>query len=224
MRFTYGAYLDLLDELSGRYSLHPLREFTSEPRRLYLRHDIDVCPKRALRMAEQEARRSYRSTYMFIPTCPLYELSSDVLRPFVDLGHEVALHFDYRTSGIDPDDIEPAVRDQCDKLSRFTGEPVRSISFHRPIEQYLRGPDHLFGLVNAYSATLMACYRSDSAGRWRQDPRDMDAPIAQLLTHPMRWGEAHEEPFDRLYGYYQEAGAGEELRAMLAEAAPRVWA
>ena len=131
MRFTYGAYLDLLDELSGRYSLHPLREFTSEPRRLYLRHDIDVCPKRALRMAEQEARRSYRSTYMFIPTCPLYELSSDVLRPFVDLGHEVALHFDYRTSGIDPDDIEPAVRDQCDKLSRFTGEPVRSISFHR---------------------------------------------------------------------------------------------
>lgn len=225
MDFSYAAYLDLLKELGRRFTLHPLRDFSLARSRLYLRHDIDACPKRALAMARQEARHGISSTYMFIPTCPLYTLGEETLRPFIDLGHEVALHFDYRTSGVEPDDIDAEVQKQCELISRLAGEQVRSISFHRPIEHYLRGPDYLLGLVNAYSATLMECYRSDSGGQWRQDPREIpDAAIAQLLTHPMWWGEEHQEPKERLTSYYLESGGGEELSRMLAEAAPRVWA
>jgi len=225
MDFSYGAYFDLLGELGHRFTLHPLRDFSLAPSSLYLRHDIDACPRRALAMAEEEARHGISSTYMFIPTCPLYRLSEETLRPFVDLGHEVALHFDYRTSGVEPDSIEAEIEKQCALISALADDEVRSISFHRPIEQFLRGPDYLFGLVNAYSATLMDCYRSDSGGEWRQDPRQIpEAPIVQLLTHPIWWGEEHQEPKERLAAFYVESGGGDELSRMLADAAPRVWA
>ena len=225
MDFTYGAYFDLLEELGRRFTLHPLSDFSLAPSRLYLRHDVDACPKRALAMAKEEARHGIGSTYMFIPTCPLYRLSEETLRPFIDLGHEVALHFDYRTSGVEPDGIAAEVEKQCQSMSALAGQEVRSISFHRPIEQFLRGPDYLFGLVNGYSATLTNCYRSDSGGQWRQDPREIpDAPIVQLLTHPIWWGTDHQEPRERLAVFYLESGGGEELSRMLAEAAPRVWA
>jgi hypothetical protein len=195
--FSYASYFAMLDAWAERFAIKPLRTFPGPG--LYLRHDIDVCPRPALEMASREAERGIASTYMFIPTSPLYTLSEDVLRPFVDLGHEVAIHFDYLTSNIEPDNIEPAVREQCDFIARLTGEPVRSISFHRPIPAFLRGPDYLFGMVNAYSATLMTCYRSDSAGRWRQDPFDIPhVPVAQLLTHPIWWSEEHGAPGDRL--------------------------
>jgi hypothetical protein len=138
-------------------------------------------------------------------------------------GHEVAIHFDYRTSGVNPDNIGPAVEAQCEFISSLSGEPVRSISFHRPIEQYLHGPDELFGLVNAYSATLMACYRSDSAGRWRSDPLDLpQCPVAQLLTHPIWWNDRHQEPGECLKNFYLDRGGGAELDRLMVETAPGV--
>jgi hypothetical protein len=198
--FSYASYFGILDAWAERFAIKPLRDFPGEG--LYLRHDIDVCPKAALEMAKREAEHGISATYMFIPTSPLYSLDEATLRPFIDLGHEVAIHFDYLTSGVEPDSIAPAVEAQCNLIAELTGEPVRSISFHRPIPAFLRGPDHLFDMVNAYSATLMACYRSDSAGRWRQDPLAVpDAPIAQLLTHPIWWGEEHAEPGERLRGF-----------------------
>lgn len=200
--FSYASYFGILDAWRRRFSIHPLRDFgSSDEPRLYLRHDIDVCPKSALELARREAAHGISSTYMFIPTSPLYELTADVLRPFSELGHEVALHFDYLTSGVEPDNVQSAVEKQCTFIASLTDEPVRPISFHRPIPQFLRGPDRLFGMVNAYSATLMACYRSDSAGRWRNDPLHIpDMDVAQLLTHPIWWGEEHQEPPARLRG------------------------
>jgi hypothetical protein len=215
MDFSYGSYFGLLDRLKSRFAIRPLKDFG--PPGLYLRHDIDVCLEAALRLAEEEHRHGVASTYMFIPTSPLYELS-DGLRAFVELGHEVAIHFDYLTSGIaDPADtaeMGAAIARQCALIEGFTGDPVRSLSFHRPIPQFLRGPDMLFGMVNAYSATLMQNYRSDSAGRWRQDPSDIQGPFAQLLTHPIWWGEDHAEPKDRI---------GHLDRALLAETIPGVF-
>ena len=212
--FSYASYFRILHAWRRRFSIHPLRRFASsgEPR-LYLRHDIDVCPNAALELARREAAHGISATYMFIPTSPLYVLGAQLLRPFVELGHEIALHFDYLTSGIaDPshaDEMTKAIEMQCARLAEMTGQRVESLSFHRPIPQFLRGPDHLFGRVNAYSATLMACYRSDSRGEWRSDPLDVpqDASVAQLLTHPIWWGEQHEEPSARL----RNTGADETL-------------
>jgi hypothetical protein len=212
--FSYASYFRIVDAWRERFSIHPLRDFAScaDPR-LYLRHDIDLCHNAAFELAKREAARGISSTYMFIPTSPLYEVTPEVLKPFVHLGHEVALHFDYLTSGIaDPSrtqETSEAIDAQCSRLADMIGRPVESLSFHRPIPQFLHGPDHLFGRVNAYSVTLMACYRSDSRGEWRSDPLDIpeDASVAQLLTHPIWWGEEHQEPPARL----RRLGADEEL-------------
>lgn len=222
--FRFDFYIDLLAACAKRFAIHPLGEFVPPIEvspRLYLRHDIDVAIAPALMLAEQEAAHGFRSTYMFIPTSPLYDISERAvqagLKRIAGLGHEVALHFDYLTSGVpDPSDaaiLGARVEHQCDLLAGITGERVESISFHRPLKQFLQGPDRLWGRVNAYSATLMHYYRSDSAGCWRSgNPLD-DLPraqvvTAQLLTHPIWWGVEHLAPADRLQQFFQTKSKG----------------
>src|SRR5215213_3699364 len=148
--FSYGFYEDLLTRRRERFQLLPLRDVAppqpADPPRLYLRHDIDLCLRSALRMGEVETRMGISSTYMFIPTSPLYDISSPdgmaTLRRLKDLGHEVAIHFDVATSGIgnaeDREAVLDAIDDQCGIISEVTGSPVASVSFHRPLTQFLR--------------------------------------------------------------------------------------
>lgn len=222
--FSYGFYLRLLAACAQRFAIHPLRNF-APPRddapRLYLRHDIDVAVEPAVALAEQEAAHGFQSTYMFIATSPLYDLADEqvqeALKRIAGLGHELALHFDYLTSEVaDPsnaENLESRVEQQCDRLANITGSPVESISFHRPIKQFLHGPDWLWGRVNAYSATLMQFYRSDSAGHWRSGNPIGDVPragvaTAQLLTHPIWWEEQHLAPADRLEHFFETRAEG----------------
>jgi len=235
--FSYSFYLKLLAAYSARYEMKPLRKF--DPTALnhcYLRHDIDVCVDSALAMARIEAEAGYLSTYMFIPSSPLYRVESyrAELSQIRAMGHEVAIHFDVATSAVDPEDRVAVLRtidEQCARLSDMTGEPINSVSFHRPLPIFLKGPDYLGGRVNAYSATLMSHYRSDSAGRWRNgNPIDElpNAPIAQLLTHPIWWGNKHEAPDLRLEHNYRRRtadlleGERQEFSALLEETVPGV--
>jgi hypothetical protein len=218
--FTYGFYAKLLQACAGHYAILPLREFLAPadgaPPRVYLRHDIDICLQAAVAMAEQEAEVGLCSTYMVIPTSLLYSVRSREGRRSIQriqqLGHEIAIHFDIASSRIEGADdigrIKAAVAEQCDVLSDLAGTSVSSISFHRPIAAFLHGPDYLFGKVNAYSATLMRCYHADSGGRWRHgDPVAAFSgpvqPIAQLLVHPIWWGEAHAAPPQRLEEFFR---------------------
>lgn len=218
--FSYDFYLRLLRSSRERFALAPLRDYVppaeADAPRLYVRHDIDVCLDAALRLAELEAGIGVAATYMFIPTSTLYDVASANgrarLRRIQELGHEVAIHFDVATSGIaDPEDRETLVRridEQCASLSEITGSPVRSVSFHRPLPIFLKGPDRIGDRVNAYSVTLMEYYCSDSAGRWRSgNPLDhlpgSAARVAQLLTHPIWWGDGHQPPAQRLETFFQ---------------------
>jgi hypothetical protein len=231
--FSYSFYLRLL--AAHQHDIRPLRDFDPvSTGRLYLRHDVDLCVDSALALAEVEAENGYSSTFMFIPTSPLYSLRAPEIRRLQSLGHEVAIHFDCKTSGVDPEDEESLLAEidvQCARISDITGEPVRSVSFHRPLPMFLRGPDYIGGRVNAYSATLMASYRSDSAGRWREGNPLEDipsTPIAQLLTHPIWWGQDHEAPDLRLETNYRRWTDGmnreesEQFSDLLEETVPGV--
>lgn len=241
--FSYRFYEDLLSRSSERFQLLPLRDFAppqppGRPR-LYLRHDIDLCLRSAHRMAEVEARMGVSSTYMFIPTSPLYDITSPdgmaTLRGVQDLGHEVAIHFDVATSGIanveDRGAVLDAIDDQCGIISDVTGSPVASVSFHRPLAQFLRGGDYLRGRVNAYSQTLMTFYRSDSGGIWRAGnpmKAEFEGAPAQLLTHPIWWDEGHQCPPERLEAFFQSStrcmdpAALADFDRLLGETVPRV--
>lgn len=243
--FSYEFHGALLRACEARFRLLPLRDYApsdeSDDPVLYVRHDVDLCLDAAVRLAEQEAAAGFSTTYMFIPTSPLYDITSGEgaakLRRIQDLGHEVAIHFDVATSGVsDPEDRElllSRIDEQCAAISDVTGQPVRSVSFHRPLAIFLHGPDYLGGRVNAYSATLMRFYRSDSGGRWRSgnplpDLVACTAPVAQLLTHPIWWRDDHDRPASRLNRWFEAKTAGMEpldrdrFDALLSETVPGV--
>src|SRR5512132_727984 len=102
--FSYRYYRTLLQAIMATFQIHLLSDV---PRLLtghqehpitLLRHDIDLDLHIALTMAEIESALSVSSCYMVMTTCPFYTLqdksSRSILLRLLQLGHEVALHFD----------------------------------------------------------------------------------------------------------------------------------
>jgi hypothetical protein len=225
--FSYDYFRRLLRTARAHFDVYPVAE---APRALaaggrptlILRNDVDVSLERALRLAEVEHALGARATYMVMTNSPLYDVdapaSRAILAEMLALGHEVGLHFDFedaaqREGGAAVAAVEPAIEAACERLDAACGQPVRSLSFHRPLPQFLRGPSVVAGRVNAYARELMDGYLSDSGGRWRQgEPLPMlERPTSvalQLLTHPLWWGETHQAPADRLDAFFVEATAG----------------
>ena len=219
--FSYDYFRRLLRAAQAGFDVHPIADAprvvraTGRPK-LLLRHDVDVSLTRALRLAEVEHGLGARATYMVMLNSPLYAVdaaeSRAVLRRLLALGHEVGLHFDFdeprqRRADASVEAAEPAIAAACARLEDLTGQPVRSVSFHRPLPQFLRGPWAVAGRVNAYARELMAWYLSDSGGRWREgEPLPMlqrpRGRVLQLLTHPIWWGDEHQAPADRLDSFF----------------------
>ncbi len=148
---------------------------------------------------------------------PFYSLddnhSQSSIREIIASGHEIGLHFDFydksmRGDGIVIEQIKNDIDSSCHELEKITGTKIPSISFHRPLPQFLRGPFYIDGIINAYSAELMKWYLSDSKGNWREgnplssleNPKDK---ILQLLIHPIWWDEKHLEAPERLQTFFE---------------------
>ncbi len=94
-------------------------------------------------------------------------------------------------------------------LEEYLGREVRSVSFHRPVPELLRGPLHIAGRVSGYAESLFGWYLSDSRARWREgepiaslaQPR---SPWLQILVHPVWWGEGDLRPDVRLRAVVHE--------------------
>ncbi|HZU07808.1 MAG TPA: hypothetical protein VFB73_17730 [Chloroflexota bacterium] len=211
MNFTYAYYRQMLAAMKANFHCHRLvdaERVLQAPRArpvLFLRHDIDIDPFRALPMAELEAAAGIQATYMVMTNTPLYRVDDPSCRAalltLAAMGHEIGLHFDFdheaeRHTPPDPATLERRILAACDQLQQSLGIPIASVSFHRPIPALLHGPLRLAGKINAYAQELMAWYLSDSGGRWRDgEPlprlRQPDRPILQLLVHPIWWGESY---------------------------------
>ena len=217
--FSYDYLVRILKSVQEKFDMRLLGHglsTASERSQLFLRHDVDVSINRALAMAEIEAEHGVQATYMFIPNSRLYDIQRDreLLRRFIHLNHEVALHFDVDEHGRGQQasiaDVLTDIERDCQVISDITGEPVRSVSFHRPMPQFLRGDLAIGSRTNAYAARLMESYISDSKGAWRSgEPlsylQAAYAPIVQLLIHPIWWGVRHMKPRERLEEFYLEA-------------------
>jgi hypothetical protein len=240
---TYQNFVSILEALTLQFEIRPLRDrfcHTNARPALFMRHDVDVSLKRAVRLAEIEARLGVRATYMVIPNSPLYRITDDpgrsALGRLCDLGHEVALHFDIpeqdRSKDVGIDDIADQINLAGDAIEQITGVPVRSVSFHRPPPDFLRGPETICHKVNAYSEALMANYVSDSKGRWSSGwPERLNqsaGAINQVLIHPIWWGDVHVPPEQRLQQFFEDETSGaaaqttEAFAANLASTLPGV--
>jgi hypothetical protein len=217
--FTYDFLRELLAIGRERHAVRALADGIHAPG-LIVRHDIDLSLERAVALGVVEADAGVAATFLVMVDSPLYDLDSAGARAALDTlraqGHDVGLHMDLgprgERVGLELADVRPEIEACRERLETVLGEPVRSISFHRPPDPLVAalGPvEDVYGMVNAYAAPLMGCYLADSAGAWRHgDPRpvlgDPPCDTVQLLVHPFWWGDEHMSAADRLEAFYQE--------------------
>ncbi len=197
--FTPTAYRDLVENLLARgYSVRGYADAEPAQRHLVLRHDIDMSLDAALPIAEIEHALGLKAHYFVLVRTEMYNLFSaharDALRRLADLGHEIGLHLDASFYNNDPLALQQAAETECTVLEAATGNPVRTISFHRPAKHLLGYADPLAGRVHAYQPRFFAemGYCSDSRGAWQNGHPLENAAVRegrglQLLTHPIWW-------------------------------------
>jgi hypothetical protein len=186
-------------------------------RRLILRHDVDISPAKALRMAALEQALSLQASYYFRFPATFHP---GILRTIAGMGHEVGYHYEALTRS--RGDMGRALRTFGQDLAAFrTVIPVTTVAAHgdsrssydnRSIWQQVGLAD--FGLLGeAYLSLPGFCYLSDSGRTWdaRRKVRDAipegripdvpiestddlmgwiaiaDVPRLCLNIHPERW-------------------------------------
>jgi hypothetical protein len=201
--------------------------------RVFVRHDIDVSLTRAVPVARLENVASLASTYHVMIDSPFYDVRStssrDALAEISRLGHEIGLHYDVVARKTK--DVEPSVRERdialaCEELEEVLGQPVRSLSFHLPVRDLIKGPLRVAGRVSGYAMELMGWYISDSRARWREgEPLEsLTRPRGsslQILVHPIWWGETHLHPTLRTRDFLLEIAP--TLGLSYAQLSDRLW-
>ena len=107
---------------------------------MLLRHDIDFCPLRALRIAQIERKMNIKSTFFFLVNTDFYNLNSyenkNVLKEIVNLGHEIGLHFDASTLK-KINIINKVCKAEVKVLENLIEKKIYIISFHRPARCFI---------------------------------------------------------------------------------------
>lgn len=128
MDFTLKTYRALLSSLQSAGYQSVLR-FGGQEQELLLRHDVDLRPRHALRIAKMEAEMGMRSIFYFRAVSQSWDES--VILQILALGHEIGYHYESLTTC--RGDIQAAYRDFCDNLQRLStliGRPVTSVCMH----------------------------------------------------------------------------------------------
>ena len=209
MNFTYSGYELLLKCIrNSGYTLTPFRDAETiiNPKAI-IRHDVDLSPEKALRIAALEHYLGVKATYFFLLGSEWYNLlSADSLRcmkEILSMGHEIGLHFDAsQYAGKPLQEIEWQLIHDIRLLDEITGAKVKSVSWHIPVDELLGKKLPMLeslGIKNAYDPEYFSGYKylSDSMMRWRDNPFEyMDTtqyPNIQVLTHPVWYGDTESE-------------------------------
>jgi len=199
--FTYAQYGDLLDAFQrGGYAYGFFDEEFGNSRTVFLRHDVDKSPHKALEMAHMEHDRGVRSTYYFLIRGALYNFleteTADVVRQIARLGHKIGLHCDLGRVPGEQSDIDEVVLSELDVFAKVC--PVsasRMVTFHNPPADVVGRVPATDGYLSGYDPRFMlpeTKYVSESNAHWREGlPLDMIASgqwnRLQVLVHPMWW-------------------------------------
>lgn len=193
----YRQLLLALQELG--YRDVALAELDPDEQQMFVRHDVDLSLEHAFRLGKVEQELGVHSTFYVLLSTEIYNLSSAqsrrLLAGLIAQGHTVGLHFDVTVyHDEDRAELENRAADECHILEQLTGHPVSSISFHRPMKEFLNLPGNFAGRRHTYEPQFFSAvgYVSDSNGGWRHGhPLDHPAVVGrrglQLLTHPIWW-------------------------------------
>ncbi|MBO4248897.1 hypothetical protein IL252_13830 [Halomicrobium sp. IBSBa] len=205
--FTYEYYRDLLKRLSERG--YEFRSFgaVSDGKTVFLRHDVDWSPRRALEMAQLESDLGISSTYFFHLTSPLYnplhDRSREILTEIESYGHEIGVHLSthqYWDDDPGPEAVSKKVTSERAILSHLVDAVADATSFHIPPDWVLDVEYDDF--TNTYEPRYFSeiTYLADSNQRWREE-RPLESDLSdqvQMLVHPGLWAETDQQFVERL--------------------------
>jgi len=198
-RCAYGLphYRWLLQQAQAKYWLPLVRDIArGVPDRalLLVRHDVDITPWSALRMAQLEHQLGVHTTYYYRLHAPFYNLMDatvlDTVREVAAMGHEVGLHYEpgfFLDRGMDP---VVGTRNDLRTFEDLVGFRTHSIAQHQPAQ----GPvlaDISERHPCAYQPALVRDmpYFGDSGFHWREGCicTKFDRRQLHVLIHPHSW-------------------------------------
>jgi len=195
-KFTYDAYVNLLNFLRSRYRIVPFREVSKacEPF-LILRHDVDGSLEAALEMARLEKDLGVSSTYFVLFSHKLYNLlekdALNTVKEILKCGHEVGLHYEVESYESYGRGLEETLKKEVELLQYLLDVRVYSIACHNVSLCGDPFRDVDTGYINASDPELCELYVSDSSRAWCLE--DLSRLLSfscgrvQLLIHPFLW-------------------------------------
>lgn len=214
--FTLDEYAELIDIAKKNYTFTNFKDFNKSNREIIWRHDIDMSPSMALKMAEIEHEKSVKATYFILLHSEFYNLldkkNTSTIRRIIELGHNVELHFDSFYYNINSEDqLADNLITEKKILERIFNIEISAFSFHNNTPFTLScDKEHYGGLINAYSKGFKSIpYCSDSNGYWRfRRLRDVleagDDYNLQILTHEVWWQEKVMSPKEKILNVLKE--------------------
>ena len=209
--FTEAGYANLLGAAKARFRFVGFDSPADASGIAIWRHDIDMSPHRALKMAEIEAAAGVGAHYFVMLGSRFYNPCEPAVTALIKnislLGHKIGLHFDPSAYSENLPTLEAGLKNESNLLSGLFDKPIDCFSIHNPTAQggaALTGLKHA-NLVNASSPTLVKgfSYCSDSNGIWRHRRlmdlvNDLSVKRLYALTHPEWWTAKPLRPRERV--------------------------
>ena len=228
MNFSIDSYKYLIDLIlnSGR-KIIGYKDLLLGNKGLIMRHDIDFCPLRANELAILENKKHIKAVYFVLVKSGLYDFKEaknlEALNNILDLGPDVALHFDSSNYASDKFSLDKGCRKECDILENYIKKEIEIVSFHRPEKRFIGMQDKIGGKNHTYMPLFVnkTKYCSDSEGKWRYDDpeeliNDYSINNIHLLTHPIWWTTPEELTAGEKIAFHLK-GADKMIQALAAE-------
>ncbi len=208
--FTWSEYKDLLKVAAQKYEFIDYPNLNPDKNQILWRHDLDMHPEKALKMAEIEAELGLKSVYFILLHSEFYNLLSpivsDQIKKIRDLGHSIQLHFDaYYYNIQNENDLDSHILKEKGLLESLFDIEIDTFSFHNNTPFTLSCENETYGgLINTYSSSIKKLpYCSDSNGHWRFDRlkefiQNSDQNQIHVLTHPVWWHDGAESPINKI--------------------------
>lgn len=209
--FTEARYAEIIAYARQRFRFSAFGAEAGDGCVALWRHDIDMSPHRALKLARLEADQGVRSTWFVMLRSTFYSLFESETAALVSeigaLGHDIGLHFESPSAASSLEEVETSLAWEAGVLADLLKVPILSFSTHNPTvrpDLNLAKEQHA-GLINASAPPLYETYTycSDSNGIWRFRPLGeviADPNVTQLyaLTHPVWWTPEEMVPRQRV--------------------------
>ncbi len=196
--FTTENYISTLKKYKETHKFSFFNNCSSND--IILRHDIDFSLHDALRIAKIENTLEIKSTYFILLHSELYNpfgsVSSKKIIDILELGHQIALHYDEKFFHQSHVDISDGIKKEIDILEQHFDTKINAVVRHNPSISGKKIPVNLpSGVLDAMSDnfTLKRKYISDSVRYWRETQGHLfcsdenDFSELQILTHPALW-------------------------------------